>query len=344
MRSIRNRNVAVVGGAGFLGSHLVNHLIEDRNCYVLVIDNLHSGRREFIHEKAEFEHHDIVGSENFLRAIFESRKIGYVFNYAAHPYIPLSFQRPRYVAETNFDGAMAVINAAQEAGAEAILQVSSAEIYGEGNRAIEEEDGTAVARINEECRVMPHSTYGLAKAAVDYYVQVGWRERKTPAIALRQFNCVGERETHPYIVPEIISQLGKKWHPGNSTTVKLGNNSFRDFLYAGDQAKIAVELLERGQFGEVYNLGSETGIKMYDLAKLIGKLMGFESVTVQQDVSRVRPWEIWHLQSDNSKIWEAIDPTNDTPRSELVPLEEALKRTIAYYHENNNQWCWEKGK
>jgi nucleoside-diphosphate-sugar epimerase len=368
MRNIRNCTVAVVGGAGFLGSHLVDHLIEDRGCKVLVVDNLISGRREFVHKDAIFEHHDITTSEGHLKGLFKLYDVKHVFSYAAHPYIPLSFERPKYVAETNFIGAINVINAAQEAGCEAILQVSSAEIYGDGNGVTwespstkakggyssgEEHDAVEVpVALAEDAPVRPHSTYGAAKAAVDYYVQCGWRERKTPCIALRQFNCVGPRETHPYIVPEIISQIAKQDgdYPPNSVVVRLGNNSFRDFLYAGDQAKIAVELLERGKFGEVYNLGSETGTKIYDLAKLIGKLMGFADVRVEQDPKRVRPWEIWHLQSDNTKLEAALwidgkeqkEKGKDCLVHPLTTLEEALKRTIAYYRENNNQWCWEK--
>ena len=114
-RNIRNTNVAVIGGAGFLGSHLTNHLIDDRGCEVLVVDNLCAGRREFVHPKAEFVHYDITGSEEFLTSLFRAHSIRYVFNYAAWPYIPNSFTRPLHVANVNFFGAMKVINAAQDA-------------------------------------------------------------------------------------------------------------------------------------------------------------------------------------------------------------------------------------
>lgn len=352
MRTIRDCNVAVFGGAGFLGSHLVNHLIDDRGCKVLVVDNLCAGRREFVHPSAEFIYADITKSEGFLQKLMASKKIKYAFNYAAHPYIPDSFARPAHVFEVNANGAIAVINAAQDAGVQGILQISSAEIYGEGGAY------GSVAKMDEESEVIPHSTYGVAKAAVDSYVQTAWRERKTPCIALRQFNAVGERETHEYIVPEIISQLDKAICPechrgmiefgddcrtckGNylltdTPVVKLGNNSFRDFLYAGDQARIAVELLERGQWGEVYNLGSETGVKIYNLAKLIGKVMGFADVQVVEDEKRKRPWEIWNLLASNDKIKRAIHtwPT-------LVTLEEALRRTVADFENNGRKWCWQ---
>jgi nucleoside-diphosphate-sugar epimerase len=315
MIEIRNKRVCVVGGAGFLGSHLVDHLIEDRNCTVLVLDNLISGHKKFIHPQAKFEWFDITGSEDQLRKIFEFHEIEYVFNYAAEPYIPVSFERPLHVFNINAFGALKVMNAAQDAGVKGILQVSTAEIYG----AV---DGL----INEESPVHPHSTYGVAKAAIDYAVQVRWKEAATPAIAMRQFNCLGERETHEYVVPVIIEQLSE------SRNVSLGNNSFRDFQYAGDAVRMAVELLEKGQFGEVYNMGSQDGVQIYDLANTIGTLMGYGSIDITVDPKRIRPWEIWHLQSDNTKLYKTI---KTRPK---VSLEEALKRTIDYYFENNRQW------
>lgn len=339
MRTIRECEVCVVGGAGFLGSHLVNHLIDDRGCKVLVVDNLCAGRREFVHKDATFVHHDITGSEEHLCGIFQQHSIKYVWNYAAHPYVPDSFERPVHVCNVNFIGAMKVINAAHKACVRGILQVSSAEVYGEVPiGAI----GWTNNRVSERAPLYPHSSYGVSKAAVDAAVQVRWKEAKTPCIALRQFNCIGERETHSYIVPEIISQLTHNpvlTDRYGSKVVKLGNNSFRDFLYAGDAVKIAVLLLERGEFGEVYNLGSESGIKIYDLAKKIGKLMGFERVEVEHDKKRDRPYEIWHLQSDNTKILDASAgfPLREQPAS----FDDALKKTIVYYEASGRKWVWE---
>ncbi len=223
-----------------------------------------------------------------------------------------------------------VLNAAQEAGVKGILQVSSAEIY-----------GAVDGKISEDSPTHPHSTYGAAKLAIDTLIQARWKEAKTPAIAMRQFNCVGERETHEYVIPVIIEQIHKamreeQWLPLN---IKLGNNSSRDFQYAGDAVRMAVELLEKGQFGEVYNMGSEETIKMYDLADIIGGLMvkdrNDKYVQVETDPARVRPWEIWHLQSDNTKLYATIDARPE------VSLEEALKRTIAYYISNGYKWDYQ---
>lgn len=317
MREIKDVNVCVIGGAGFLGSHLVDHLIDDRRCNVLVLDNLITGLKKHLHKKSHFKWFDIRDDENELTKIFKDYNIQYVFNYAAEPYIPECFERPMHFFDINATAVLKVLNACQKSNIKGLLQVSSAEIYGDMKGKISESDP-----------VEPHSTYGVSKLAADGLVQVRWREGKVPAIAMRQFNCVGERETHQYVIPEIISQLDK------SNKVYLGNNSFRDFQYAGDAVRMAVELLEKGEFGQVYNMGSEGGIKIYDLARTIGKIMGHEEIEIIIDQARVRPWEIWHLQSDNTKLYSVIKTRPSTS------LEESLIKTVKYYKDNNHSWDW----
>lgn len=319
MRQIENVSVCVIGGAGFIGSHLVDYLINKRNCDVLVLDNLITGQVKNINTQAKFIWHDIRDNENELVRLLLENNIEYVFNYAAEPYIPECFERPMHFFDINATSVLRVLNACQTAKVKGLLQVSSAEIYGD-----------LTGKIKESDPVEPHSTYGVSKLAADGLVQVRWKEAKVPAIAMRQFNCVGERETHEYVIPEIISQLSK------SNKVRLGNNSFRDFQYAGDAVAMAVELLEKGEFGEVYNMGSEDGIKIYDLAELIGKLMGHESIKIEVDQARVRPWEIWHLQSDNTKLYSVIGTKIPTS------LKEALTKTIEYFYQNGSKWDWKQ--
>lgn len=319
MRQIENVNVCVIGGAGFIGSHLVDYLINKKNCDVLVLDNLITGQVKNVNPRAKFLWHDIRDNENELVRLLLENNIEYVFNYAAEPYIPECFERPMHFFDINATSVLRVLNACQTAKVKGLLQVSSAEIYGD-----------LTGKIKESDPVEPHSTYGVSKLAADGLVQVRWKEAKVPAIAMRQFNCVGERETHEYVIPEIISQLSK------SNKVRLGNNSFRDFQYAGDAVAMAVELLEKGEFGEVYNMGSEDGIKIYDLAELIGKLMGHKSIEIEVDQARVRPWEIWHLQSDNTKLYSVIGTKIPTS------LKEALTKTIEYFYQNGSKWDWKQ--
>lgn len=309
---MNGKRAIVIGGAGFLGSHLTDHLIETGN-EVLVLDNLIAGRRDFVNPRARFLWCDITHSEAALAKIFKG--YDYVFNYAASPYVPDSFERPLHVFDINARGALMVINAAQEASVRVVLQISSAEIYGD-----------AMGVVNESHPAHPHSTYGAAKLAIDSIVQTRWQEAGCRAISLRQFNCLGERDVlHPYVVPEIYRQILK------GDVVHLGNNSFRDFIYVGDAVRMAVELVEKGEFGEVYNLGAQGGIKIYDLAVMIGKIMG-KDVKVEDEDWRKRPWEIWHLQADNSKLYKVIEARPE------VTLEDAVRRTITYYQENPDKW------
>ena len=196
MRNIKNKNVCVIGGAGFLGSHLVDYLINERQCRVLVLDNLITGLKKHINSEAKFIWFDIRDDENDLAKVFLDNEIEYVFNYAAEPYIPECFERPMHFFDINATAVLRVLNACQKSNIKGLLQVSSAEIYGDMKGKITEED-----------MVVPHSTYGVSKVAADGLVQVRWREAGVPAISMRQFNCVGERETHEYVIPEIISQL-----------------------------------------------------------------------------------------------------------------------------------------
>lgn len=320
MRNISGTNVCVIGGAGFLGSHLVNHLIEDRHCGVTVVDNLLTGSKANIHPKAKFQYHDIRDDELELSNILNNTE--YVFNYAAEPYIPECFERPMHFFNINATAVLKVIMACDRAGVKGLLQVSSAEIYGD-----------CKGKIGEDAPIQPHSTYGVSKAAADGLVQVRWKEAGSKVMALRQFNCIGERETHDYVVPAIISRLVPLTEVGRGT-IELGNNSARDFQYAGDAVKMAVELLEKGQWGEVYNMGSEEYIKIYDLAMMIAAQMGVRHLGIHTDPALVRPWEIWHLQSDNSKLYSVIE------RRPEVTLSEAIKRTIAYFYNNGAKWNW----
>ena len=308
---INGSNVCVAGGCGFLGSHLVDYLIEEKDCKVLVLDNLMVGSKEWLHPIAKFEWCDISLSEGAIQKILSKYDIKYAFNYVAMPYVPMSYERPLGVFDINARGALMFMNACQDALVDRILQVSSAEIYGDAH-----------GKINEDYPARPHSSYGASKLAIDCLVQARWKENQTPCIALRQFNCVGERETHPYVIPEIIRQVAK-----TNEIIFLGNNSARDFLYAKDQAMMATELLEKGNLGEVYNLGSEHTIQIYDLAHIIADLMG-KKIEIIVDDSRKRAWEIWHLQSDNTKIYSVIE---SRPK---FTLEQALHNTIEYYREH----------
>jgi nucleoside-diphosphate-sugar epimerase len=144
---------------------------------------------------------------------------------------------------------------------------------------------------------------------------------------------VGERETHPYVIPEIISQLVRS--PNH--TVQLGNNTTRDFMYAGDAVRYAAELMECGLFGEVYNLGSERSLTIYELAQVVQEYMEpGQKVNVAFDSKRSRKLDLWHLRSNNAKIHQAVSYRSETT------LEKAICKTFQWYTINGRRWPWER--
>lgn len=317
MRTIRDCKVAVVGGAGFLGSHLVQHLVEDRNCKVLVVDNLSVGHRRYIHPQAEFEWFDLCNRENDLAEILRDHGIRWVFMVAAIPYVPDGFRKPLHTFEVTATAVLRVLNAVQATNVDGTLVISSAEIYG----------STVQGAITEDTPVCPHSTYAAAKQAADSLVQVRWHEAGVKALAARQFNSYGPRMLHPLVLTTLVDQLQR------GPKVRLGNNTVRDFQYCADAVNIWAELLERGSWGEVVNCGSETCIRIFDLARLVGSAMGYDRIEIEVDPSRVRPdkVEVWHLHADCTKLHSIIG------YRERVTLEDGIRRTLEW-HKQNGGW------
>jgi nucleoside-diphosphate-sugar epimerase len=298
----------VIGGAGFIGSHIVDLLIEQgHNVYVM--DNLISGNKGFLHAKAKFVWGDIRSTRDVERVFEKFSPIDRCINLAAQPYIPNCYDDPELFFETNANGTLNILRACEKFKVGKFLQYASAEEY-----------GTQKGKINEQVAVNPQSTYGVSKVAADYLCQVRHRESGVHAIALRQFNCYGPRETHEYVIPEIISQLAA------GSTVHLGNiKAERDFLFVRDAAKYAVELLEKGQPGEIYNLGASSCISIEMLARVIGRLMGHDSITIEIDPKKLRPWDIERLEADNTKIHQIVEYRPKTS------FEDGLRLTIEYF-------------
>jgi nucleoside-diphosphate-sugar epimerase len=322
-RTINGSSVAIIGGAGFLGSHLTDFLIEERECQVVVIDNLSVGRREYVHPYASFVWHDVLSYEDRLADILREHKTQWVFMVAAIPFVPDGFKRPLHTFEVTATSVLRVLCAAQEANVAGTLVVSSAEIYG----------ATVSGPVTEETLVKPHSTYAAAKQAADSLVQVRWHEAGVRSLAARQFNSYGPRTLNPLVLTTIIDQLSE------GPLVKLGNDTTRDFQYCDDTVRIWVELLERGEWGEVVNCGSETYIKIYDLARMVGNVMGYDSIEIEVDPSRVRPQkvEVWHLHADCKKLHGLIG------YRERVSLEDGIRRTLDWYTENGG-WDFNRSK
>lgn len=316
--AIRNTSVCVTGGAGMIGSHLVDELLSRGN-KVLVLDNLSAGARENVSANAEFVWYDVRDEIEVMTRMLKERNVKYLFHLVSLPYIPNCFSDPVPFFQVNASGTMNTLMACQEAGVRKVLMYSSAEIYGTKDKPIKERDVLS-----------PQSTYGVAKFAADQLAKCRFVEAGVPVVINRQFNVYSWRARHPYVIPEIIKQLSA------GPTVRLGNiYSWRDFLYIDDAVNMAIELLEKGIPGEEYNIGVENCIRIDDLAKMIGGIIGHKDIQIVVDEARLRPWDIARLQADTTKLRNTISyrPTHS--------LEEGLRKVVDKYKENGLKWEYE---
>jgi dTDP-glucose 4,6-dehydratase len=319
---LKEENVLVTGGAGFIGSALVRELLkEDAN--VIVYDNFIYGDRSNLMEVEDSI--KIVSGDVLSWKIYHTikeYKVKYVFHLAAEPYIPRCYDNPEKFFDVNVKGTMNVLMACKTLDVKRIVHFSSSEVYGTAQ----------YIPMDEKHPTLPLSTYAVSKLAADRLCFVFHHEHGIPVIILRPFNSYGPRETQPYVIPEIISQLAR----GN--VVKLGNiKAKRDFTYVEDIARGAIAVMKSDiPDGEVVNLGSNKTYSVEELAHLVGELMGYDDIEIKIESSRLRPLDVDVLQCDYSK---AKKYTGWEPK---VDIREGLKRTIEWYMKNGKCWLYEK--
>jgi len=312
----------VTGGAGFIGSTLVRQLL-DEGTEVVVFDNFFSGNLENLKEvedKIKIIRADI--QDPSFEKVLKQEKIEYIFNLAAEPYIPSCYERPRRFFEVNANGTLNVLLAAKGAGVKRVVQYSSSEVYGTAK----------TVPMDENHPTLPLSTYAVSKLAADRLSYTLCHEQNIPVIILRQFNVYGPRETHPYIIPELISQLN------DSNKLNLGNiKASRDLTYVTDAAEGAMLLMKNEDaVGEVFNMGYGEDTTVEDLAKIIAEIMGQPAPEINVEQDRLRPLDVEQLCANATKMREL---TGWKPK---VDLKAGLKKTCDWFKENGEQWIWEK--
>jgi UDP-glucose 4-epimerase len=244
----------VTGGAGFIGSNLVDALIA-RSDEVVVVDNLSSGRREFVHPQATFLEQDI-------RAGLEAGGADIVFHLAAQADVQTSVKRPDYDADVNVVGTVRVTEAARQAGAQVVFASTGGAIYGEC-------DGPAA----EDVEPRPLSPYGIAKLCGEQYV-LGWnRIHATEHVVLRFANVYGPRQDSS-LEGGVVSIFLERMARGDETTIFGDGLQSRDFVYVGDV--VDALLAAAGRKSGVYNVGSGRETTVLDLHRACRAVAGSE--------------------------------------------------------------------
>ncbi len=250
---------AVTGGAGFIGSHVVDALVA-RGDEVHVVDNLATGRRENLNEGATLHELDI---REPLAGLFEEIQPELVVHLAAQADVGTSVERPLFDVEVNVLGTVNVLEAARPHGAQLVFSSTGGAIYGECERPAREED---------ERR--PLSPYGTAKLAAEEYLATWNRLHGTRHVALRFANVYGPRQLAK-LEGGVVAIFTDRLRAGDGVTIFGDGEQTRDYVYVGDV--VAAVLAAVGRDGGVFNVGTGTETSVNELFDGCRRVAGAET-------------------------------------------------------------------
>jgi UDP-glucose 4-epimerase len=278
----------VTGGAGFIGSHIVERLLKDGK-QVRVIDNFVTGKRENLRdhiEKIDLVNGDILDLELVRNAL---KGVEVVFHQAALRSVPLSVDNPLATNQVNTQGTLNVLLATRDAGVKRVIYASSSSVYGDSPRLPKTEDQATA----------PISPYAVSKLAGENYCSVFTKVYGLETISLRYFNVFGPRQDpqsqYAAVIPKFIARALK----GKPLEVHGDGLQSRDFTYIDDvvQANLLAATAEKG-IGEAFNVAKG---KAYSLLDLIAALSRILDKNLQWIHTPSRQGDVRHTLADISK-------------------------------------------
>lgn len=238
--------VLVTGGAGFIGSHLVDSLVGDGN-EVHVIDNLSNGKMANVNPSATFHRLDIFGDRGKIERLFKKEGFDFVFHLAAMARIPECLDKPIESFNINVTGTLYLLQLAREFGVQGFVFSSSSSVYGEVNQEVP---------IVEETKLQPISLYGLHKLAAEQLVLMYAKFYGLKASALRYFNVYGtNRQSAEGAYPNVFSAFGRDSQRGEITIFGDGEQR-RDYVHVFDVVRANLAFIDHPAWGQVFNVGT----------------------------------------------------------------------------------------
>jgi UDP-glucose 4-epimerase len=236
----------VTGGAGFIGSNLVDRLIAE-DYEVVVVDDLSTGKKQNLNEKAKFYPLDLRSAS--LREVFKD-KVDVVFHFAAQARVRVSLEDPMYDAGVNINGAVNLLEASRGEVEKIVYASSGGAVYGEPE----------YLPVDEEHPIAPLSPYGVSKYMVEEYLRVYYGIYGLPYSALRYGNVYGPRQD-PYGEAGVIAIFANKMLLGEAPTINGDGSQTRDFIYVGDAVEAGLRAAEKKVTGPVnVATGVETSV------------------------------------------------------------------------------------
>ncbi len=312
--NLDGKRVLVTGADGFIGSHLVEHLVR-AGAHVTALVQYNSfnfwGWLEDIPllNQVEVVTGDIRDSHFCLNL---AKDVEVLFHLAALIPIPYSYRAPESYVETNIKGTLNLCQGALQGPVEKFIHLSTSEVYGTAK----------YLPIDETHPLQAQSPYSASKIGADAIATSFCRSFQLPVIIARPFNVYGPRQSARAVIPSIISQIA-----AGAKGIKLGNlTTTRDFTFVNDTCRglLAMASLE-SEVGEVYNIGSNQEISIGDLFRLIAEIMSSDA-RVEIDAARLRPAdsEVLRLRCEGKKLRDALGFQPE------VSLREGLRQTVEW--------------
>jgi len=302
--------ILVTGGAGFIGSHVVDTFVEAGHD-VFVIDNLSSGRKEFINPKAKFFNVDITDRGQVAKVIKEV-KPNVVNHHAAQISVRISVQDPTIDARINIVGLLNLLEEARLHGTSSFIFASSGGVvYGDASTLPTPEDYHPLA---------PLSPYGVSKLASEHYLNFYYQTYGIKFVALRYSNVYGPRQ-NPYGEAGVVAIFSKKLLSGQVCTINGDGRQTRDYVYVADVALANLAAVHSPFVGAV-NIGTNVETDVVILYENLAQVVGSELKPVYG------PVKIGEQKRSCLKISKALQVLRWKPE---ITLSEGLKTTVSYF-------------
>jgi len=306
-------NYLITGVAGFIGSNLAHHLLEQGH-EVHGIDNFETGNREKInrlieHDKFQFQEGDLRLKEDVEKAV---TNIDYILHQGAVPSVPRSVDNPVLTTDVNCTGTANLISTANDNSVKKIVVASSSSVYGP----------TDVSPKREDLPPNPVSPYALSKYYTEQLAVQASEYYEIDTIALRYFNVFGPRQDpegdYAAVIPKFINLMTN----GENPTIYGDGTQSRDFTYIDNVVQANLKAIDSDATGEVLNVGCGQSIEINGLVHDINQALGTK---IEPEYTDPRPGDVPHSKADISKARSLI---NYDPQ---IGFEEGLKKTIDWY-------------
>ncbi|MFO7881683.1 MAG: NAD-dependent epimerase/dehydratase family protein [Kosmotogaceae bacterium] len=302
-------NILVTGGAGFIGSHVVGKLIEEKKIPI-VVDNLSTGTIENLDPRALFYQQDITDNE-MMEKVFSLHKPRFVYHLAAQISVSQSVKTPLEDAGINIMGSLNILNLCVKYGVEKLVFSSTGgAIYG---------DDVNEVPTSEDEQPHPFSPYGIAKFSIENYLDFYFKQHELKYVALRYANVFGPRQD-PYGEAGVVAIFTNRMLKNEETIIYGDGENVRDYIYVSDVARANYLAMEKWE-NEVVNIGTGQGTTVNELFDKLKKITGYKKNATYSDP---RP-------GDLRRSILKCDKAHNLGWKYEVKIDDGLVKTVEYF-------------